>query len=177
MLNNRAVLCVLALGGLSACATTSSSSPAARGTSGLPDFQLNAVGGDTVRLSEHLAKKDVVVLAFWETWCEPCKAELPHLQRIYEANKDKGFVVLAISMDDPATAMQVAPYVNEVGFTFPVLLDPDGQASGLYNTNKTAPYTVFIGRDGKIASESTGFEPAAAKVVQERIEKLIAATP
>jgi peroxiredoxin len=161
----------------SACATTAATTASAgqkRAASALPDFELNTLHGDRLRLSEHLGR-DVVVLAFWDTWCEPCKAELPHLDRIYRTHKDKGFVVLAIAMDDPSTAMNVAPYVHESGFEFPVLLDPNSEASNLYNTHKSAPYTVIIGRDGKIASETLGFEPAAAKLMEERIEKLLAA--
>jgi len=161
---------------LGGCATTGSTSAGepSRVASGLPDFELNTVEGDTLRLSDHVGK-EVLVLAFWDTWCEPCKTELPHLDRMYRAHKDKGLLVLAISMDDPSTAMQVAPYVHESGFAFPVLLDPSSKAANLYNTHKTAPYTVIIGRDGKIAQEGSGFEPAAAKPMEERIEKLLAA--
>src|SRR5437879_6341219 len=133
---------------LSSCATTGTSPlPSGEGgqrpgegarpaASSLPAFELNTVEGDSARLSDHLGR-DVVLLAFWDTWCEPCKTELPHLDRIYRAHKDQGFVVFAISMDDPSTAMQVAPYVHESGFTFPVLLDPNSKASNLYNTHKS----------------------------------------
>ncbi len=161
---------------LAACATTSGgqASDAPRAASALPDFELNTVDGDTLRLSDHVGR-EVLVLAFWDTWCEPCKTELPHLDRIYKAKKDQGFVVFAISMDDPSTAMQVAPYVHDSGFAFPVLLDPSSKASNLYNTHKSAPYTVLIGRDGTIASEGAGFDPASVKPMEERIEKLLAA--
>jgi peroxiredoxin len=140
----------------------------------LPDFELQSVEGDSVRLSEHLGR-EVVLLAFWDTWCEPCKAELPHLDRIYRAHKDEGFTVFAIAMDDPSTAMMVAPYAHEKGFAFDVLLDSSGRAANLYNTHKTAPYTVIISRDGTIASQTTGFEPASVKKLEEQIEKLLAA--
>jgi peroxiredoxin len=158
---------------LSSCATTTGAPAPNAAASRLPDFELSSVEGDTMRLSEHLGR-DVVLLAFWDTWCEPCKTELPHLDRIYRAHKDKGFKVFAISMDDPSTAGLVAPYVHEQGFAFDVLLDPNGRASNLYNTHKSAPYTVIIGRDGAIASETTGFEPSAAKALEEQIEKLLA---
>src|SRR4051812_48741055 len=94
----------LALVALAACATTSSSGPSGS-ASRLPDFELSAVDGETVRLSDHVGR-EVVLLSFWDTWCEPCKTELPHLDRIYRAHKGEGFVVLAIAMDDPSTVMQ-----------------------------------------------------------------------
>lgn len=162
---------------LSACATTSSSSTGSdqpKVVSNLPDFELNSVAGDSVRLSDHIGR-EVVVLAFWDTWCEPCKTELPLLDRIYRAHREQGLLVLAISMDDPSTAMNVPPYAHESGFEFPVLLDPSNHASNLYNTHKTAPYTVIIGRDGKIAHEAAGFDAASAKPLEERIEKLLVA--
>ncbi len=175
---SRALSVALLAGALASCATTSSAGPSAqnRAASRLPDFELNSVEGDPVRLSEHLGR-DVVILAFWDTWCEPCKTELPHLDRIYRAHKDAGLSVFAISMDDPSTAMLVAPYVHENGFAFGVLLDTSGKAASLYNTHKSAPYTVVIARDGTIASETTGFEPGSAKVLDGQIEKLLAAKP
>ena len=160
---------------LCACATTAASSgPKPALASKLPDFELLSLEGDSVRLSDHLGR-GVIVLAFWDTWCEPCKTQLPHLDRIYRAHKDAGLSVWAISMDEPSTAMQVGPYVNESGFAFTVLMDTNGKAASLYNTHKVAPYTVIIGRDGAIASETTGFDPASAKVLEQRIEKLLAA--
>ena len=163
---------------LASCATTPSggTSPQARSSSGLPDFELITVDGDSARLSDHLGR-DVVLLSFWTTWCEPCKSELPHLDRLYRAHKDEGFVVFAISMDDPSTAMQVAPYVHEAGFAFPVLLDPNSRATNLYNTHKSAPYTVIIARNGTIASESAGFDAASVGALEARIKALLAATP
>ena len=77
------------------------------------------------------------------------------------------------------TAILALDYNRKQGiarFEFPVLLDPSSQAANLYNTHKTAPYTVIIGRDGKIAQESSGFDPAAAKPLEDRLEKLLAGT-
>jgi peroxiredoxin len=139
----------------------------------LPDFELNSIDGDPVRLSDHLGK-EVIVLDFWATWCEPCKAEMPHLDRIYRAKKDRGLIVIAIAMDDPSTVGQVVPYVKESGYSFPVVLDPNGRASNLYNTHKSAPYMVIIGRNSTIVHEAAGFEPAAGKLLEERIEKILA---
>ena len=170
-------LLVLALA--AGCATPSTAAhglPAPAAASLLPDFELATVDGDRVRLSDLLGRK-VVVLAFWDTWCEPCKTELPHLNDIYQAHRKDGLAVLAVSMDDPSTVVQVAPFVHEQGFAFPVLLDPSGTAAGLYDTHKSAPYTVVIGRDGTIASEASGYEPGAEKPLEAEIVKLLAAKP
>lgn len=176
----RALLLALALCG---CATSSSTSASgapgpstSAASSSLPDFALNTVDGETVRLSDHVGK-GVVVLAFWDTWCEPCKTELPHLQEIYARHKDQGLTVLAVAMDDPSTLSQVAPYVRRTGLTFPVLLDTETKAANLYNRQKSAPYTVVIDRGGKVVSEKAGYEPGAEKALEEELQKLLAANP
>jgi peroxiredoxin len=162
---------------LTACATSTGGAPALSATkAGLPDFELPTVDGDAFRLSDHLGKS-VIVMAFWDTWCEPCKSELPHLNDIYRAHKDQGLLVLAISMDDPTTTAQVAPYVKRSGYTFPVLLDRSTQAANLYNIHKSAPYTVVIDRNGHIASEKAGFEPGSEKNLEAELVKLLAASP
>jgi len=173
----RSVVHVVSVFALAACTTVSAGQPSGGAhASNLPDFELSAVDGDVVRLSDHVGK-EVIVLSFWDTWCEPCKMEMPHLERIYRAHKDEGLLVLSIAMDDPTTVAQVAPFVRENHFSFPVLLDPNSSASNLYNTHKSAPYTVVIGRDGTIASEASGYSPGAEKLLEEHIVKLLAPKP
>jgi peroxiredoxin len=167
------LLLALALAG---CATSTSSGPAPSGaSSALPDFELTSIDGDRVRLSDHLGK-DVVVLSFWATWCEPCKTELPQLDRIYTAHQAQGLTLLSIAMDDPSTVSGVAPFVKRNGFHFPVLLDSETKAAALYNKLKSAPYTVVIDRSGKIVSEKTGYEPGAEKALEDELVQLLGAT-
>ena len=167
---------LLALAGCatSGAAASSGAAPPSAASSSLPDFALNSVDGETVHLSDYLGK-EVIVLSFWATWCEPCKTELPHLQEIYAKHQGEGLVVLGVSMDDPSTQSAVAPFVKRSGFTFPVLLDSETKAAGLYNRQKNAPYTVVIDRAGKIHSEKTGYEPGAEKVLEEELQVLLAA--
>src|SRR6185437_14593748 len=78
-------------------ASSPTSPPAAQKSGGsAPDFSLKSTEGKTVRLSDYLGKS-VVLIDFWSTTCDPCLAEMPHLVDLYKANKDKGFVVLAVS--------------------------------------------------------------------------------
>jgi peroxiredoxin len=163
---------------LAGCATASSPSGGAPPAvaSALPDFELASVDGDRVRLSDYLGK-DVVVLSFWATWCEPCKTELPQLDKIYSAHHEQGLTLLSIAMDDPSTAAGVAPYVKRNGFHFPVLLDSETKAAALYNKLKSAPYTVVIDRQGKIVSEKTGYEPGAEKALEDELVTLLGAHP
>jgi len=72
------------------------------------DFQARDVDGKTIRLGNYLGKQ-AILLNFWQTWCEPCVAEFPHLRRMYESNKDKGFVIFGVAMDGPETIANVRP--------------------------------------------------------------------
>ena len=170
---------LLALALCAGCTTAASTGPVESSTpisTALPDFALNSVDGETVRLSDYLGK-GVIVLSFWATWCEPCKTELPHLQELYAKHKDQGLTVIAVAMDDPSTMSQVAPFAHRAGFTFPVLLDAETKAAALYNRQKNAPYTVVIDRGGHIHSEKAGYEPGAEKALEAELETLLATPP
>ena len=87
-----------------------------------PEFALQDTHGRTVQLVDFKGKP--VLLNFWATWCEPCKEELPSMQKLYENLSKEGIEVIAISIDrgDPS---KVQKYVDKYHLTFPVLLDPD----------------------------------------------------
>ncbi len=158
----------LLLLGLWGCAAGQAS---ARGeASGLPDFELSDTDGSPVRLSDY-AGKDVIYLDFWASWCGPCQLELPQLQALYQKYGPKGFVVLAVSMDDPTTVGAVAPVARKNGLTFPVLLDSQSRAGALYNSGHAAPYGVLIGRDGRVIEQHGGYTPGD----ERRIEALVVA--
>jgi peroxiredoxin len=125
-------------------------------SSDVTDFTLNDVDGNSVSLSQYAGKGKPVIISFWATWCKPCVAEMPHLQRLFDAKKA---IVLAISLDGPETEAEVAPFVKSKGFTFPVLLDTETRAASLYNPRRAAPFTVIIDKVGKIVKRREGFNP------------------
>ena len=137
-----------------------------------PDFTLRNLKGKQVSLSS--LKGKVVLINFWATWCQPCLAEMPHIDKYYKELKSKGFEVLSISTDDARNASKVKPLVKSRGFTFPVLLDKQTKVVKLYNPNKTLPYNVLIDRNGKIAwtkaSYSAGEEVHIKKKIIEVLE-------
>lgn len=135
------------------------------------DFALRDIAGRTVRLSDYRGK--VVVLNFWATWCVPCAAELPHLQRLYETYGDQGMVVLAIAMDGPESVANVSPQARRYGLTFPVLLDEETRVVGVYNPKRAAPFTVLIGRDGVIAKTREGYTAGDEIAVEADIQSVL----
>lgn len=132
------------------------------------DFSLETVDGKTVSLSDYMGK-NVIMLDFWATWCEPCLAAMPHLDGIYRKHKDKGFVLLSISMDGPDTVAEVRSYVRRHKLAFPVLLDEESRAVSLYNPKRTAPYSVLIGRDGSVLHKRDGYHAGDESEIESEI--------
>lgn len=135
------------------------------------DFTLRSIEGESVSLTQYEGK--VVVMSFWATWCGPCKEEMPHLQKMYEAKKEEGLVVLSISTDDARSASKVKPFIKKNAYTFPVLLDKDSSVIGTYNPSKTLPYTVVVGRTGEVAKMTSGYNPGDEVVLEELVDSLL----
>jgi peroxiredoxin len=156
---------------LAGCVTTGPGITGA-GASQASDFTLTAVDGLRVTLSDHLGK-DVVLLNFWATWCAPCAAEMPHLQRLYERHRDEGLLILAISMDGPESLDNVAPFVRRHGLSFPVLLDEETRVVGLYNPRRAAPFNVLIDRAGRVVKTTEGYNAGDEKAIEQAVLALL----
>jgi len=134
-----------------------------------PDFELPALNGGRVRLSDHLGK-DVVLLDFWATFCEPCLLAMPTLDQIYRKQRARGFVVLGVSIDEASNAARVRGEVQKLGVSFPILLDQDTRVAALYNPRASAPYSVLIGRDGRVLRRQEGYTAADRPELEQAIE-------
>lgn len=154
--------------------TTPTSEPSGEGVvqgAAATDFTLKDVDGQNVRLSDYQGK--VVLIDFWATWCVPCEAEIPHLEKLYGENKDKGFVVLGVSMDGPETLAQVSPFARKYNLSFPVLLDEETRVVGIYNPKRTAPLSVLIDRSGKIARVRSGYSAGDENLIATDVKNLL----
>ena len=163
-----------ALGGALGCAGGSAGGASASGQVAPPDFELSTVDGRSERLSQHLGK-DVVLLDFWATYCEPCLAGMPRLDALYRKHRERGFVVLGISIDGPDSVNQVRTTVSKLGVTFPILLDQETRVAGLYNPKVSAPYSVLIGRDGRILKKQEGYTTGSAAALDRDVADALAA--
>lgn len=166
--------------GIAACGETSGPGAASAGTSSAgvgagaaaSDFTARDLEGKTVKLSTHLGK-DVVLLNFCATWCEPCVAEFPHMRRMYEANKAKGLVIYAIAMDGPETVANVAAFAKRNQLNFPVITDEDSRIASLFNPKKSAPLSVLIDRSGKVVAIREGYNPGDEEFLAADVAKAL----
>jgi cytochrome c biogenesis protein CcmG, thiol:disulfide interchange protein DsbE len=101
----------------------------------------------------------VVLLNIWATWCVPCRAEMPSLERLHEAmdaaGADTDFVILAVSIDNPGMRDQILAYAKDLGLTFDIVHDATGDIRDIYQTSGV-PETFLIGRDGIIRRRVIG---------------------
>ena len=138
-----------------------------------PDFTLDTLGGESATLSAYRGK--VVIVNLWASWCGPCRAEMPAIQKVYAANRERGLEVLAVNGTFQDSESGAQAFAQELGLTFPILLDRDGAVSKRYLL-RALPSTFFVDRKGIIRSVVFG-GPMAEAVVQTKIEALLQETP
>jgi peroxiredoxin len=165
-------LCLVGCGSSPPTATTASAAAGPKESAAAPDFTGRDVAGNTFRLSDQRGK--VVLLDFWSTICEPCKAEFPHLRAMYDTERAKGLLVVGVAMDGPETVADVTSFVKRFELDFPVVTDEDSRIASLYNPKKSMPLSVLIDRAGRIVAVREGYNPGDEKLVAADVEKALA---
>lgn len=138
-----------------------------------PDFTLETLDGGSASLSSY--RGQVVIVNLWASWCLPCRAEMPTLQKLHEANRDRGLAVLAVNSTVQDTEADARAFVDEMGLTFTVLLDRDGAVSRRYLL-RALPSTFIVDRGGIIRSAIVG-GPVSEAVLQSKVDALLAEMP
>lgn len=134
-----------------------------------PDFDLPSLGGKNVRLAD--LKGKVLFINIWATWCLPCRAEMPSMEKLYRLLKGPDFEMIGISVDkDPEKS--VAPFVKELGLTFPILLDPKSETAAKYKITGV-PETYLVAPNGTIIHHLIGPAKWDRPDVVEALKKLV----
>ncbi len=159
------------LSAVPAAATTGGRIPSPREGFLAPDFSLELLGGGEVVLSEQKGKG--VIINLWASWCPPCRAEMPAIQSVYEANRDRGLEVLAVNTTYQDSEQAAADFVAEYGLTFPIPLDRTGAVARQYQL-RALPSTFFVDREGVIRKVIIG-GPMSEATIQTAVEEILEA--
>lgn len=134
-----------------------------------PDFTLPNLSGNKVSLSDYRGK--VVLLNFWATWCPPCRLEMPTMEKAYRRFKNRGFEVVAVSVDVGPQSV-VRDFLQEFGLSFQVLLDPQMEALHVFDSF-SLPTSIVIDRRGVIRARELGYRDWANETSTALITNLL----
>ena len=118
---------------------------------------ISAVTLDSAKRTKTLAdyKGKVVLLNIWATWCEPCRVEMPSIEKLYREFGPQGLAVVGVSVDEAGTEQNIRDFAKQLGLTFEILHDPSQVTKTNYQVTGF-PETFIIGREGKIRKKFIG---------------------
>jgi len=134
-----------------------------------PEFTLKDAQQRDIPLASLRGK--VVLLNFWATWCGPCQEEMPSLEALYQRYKDKGFVVVGVSLDEEGWPA-IEAFTKRIPVSFPVLLDAQQATSDLYQVYRI-PETYLIDPSGKIVDKFVGPQNYDKEIFYKKVERYL----
>lgn len=137
----------------------------------IPDFSGVDLDGADVTLSE-FRNREVVVLDFWATWCQPCIRSMPSLEALNEEFGYRGAEFLAVNVGEGPEL--VREFVEDMEFTVRVVMDEREDISGVYGV-RGIPQLVVVGRDGRVAHIELGYPPIPrlSELREERLREML----
>jgi peroxiredoxin len=133
-----------------------------------PALELEDLSGQVHRLADYKGK--VVLVNFWATWCEPCRAEMPSIDGLRSAMEGRPFQVLAVNLAEPLS--RIERFLGTVPLGFPLLRDRDGAVAKAWRA-RLLPASFLIGRDGRIRYVAYGELDWTSAEVRARVEELL----
>ena len=139
------------------------------------DFNLTDQYGNTHTLSQYKGK--TIFLNFWGTWCPPCRAEMPDIQKLYEEFDQEGedaLIILGVAAPNLGKEKSedgIKTFLEENGYTYPVLMDTEAELFQTYGIT-SFPTTIMIDRDGNLFGYATGQlnEETMRSIIQQTME-------
>lgn len=150
-------------------ATTATTATGSEVGTMLPDYSAMNLDGSKFDLASRRGK--VVLLNVWATWCNPCLAEIPELQKIHNAYASRGFEVVGASVDESGVEA-VKDFVDAKKMTYPVVLDPQGQIANILQAS-VLPTSVLMDRTGKIVWKHVGYIEPNDGELEAAIKKVL----
>ncbi|MFC1868435.1 TlpA family protein disulfide reductase [Thermodesulfobacteriota bacterium] len=135
-----------------------------------PDFSLDDLSGKRVSLKQY--EGYTVLLDFWATWCPPCRRSIPELVALQKKYRNKGLIVLGISLDNPRKVNNehLTAFVKKFNINYPILRANQKIINDYFgNTNISIPTLFIVNQEGRIVDKQVGFSPGA---VENSLKKL-----
>jgi thiol-disulfide isomerase/thioredoxin len=130
---------------------------------------------DGVQVEVHARDGKVRVVDFWASWCDPCREQLPFLDRLARTYEADGLFVYAVSFDEDRAALE--RFLDEAPVSFPVLWDKGGAALSERLEVTRLPTTLLIDREGVVREVHLGFAVGEERKVEDGVRRLLAAPP
>ena len=139
----------------------------------LPKVVLKGIDGKTVSTDTLRNDGKPFIIDFFATWCKPCNRELTAISEVYEDwQKETGVKIIAVSIDQAQNINKVKPLVDNHGWQYEVLLDPNSdfkRALGI----QTIPYVIVCDGEGNIVAKHNGYTEGAEEELIEKVRELI----
>jgi peroxiredoxin len=116
-------------------------------------------------------KDKLVVVNFWATWCTPCTTEMPTLEKLWQAYRERGVVVLGVALDRGSPRSLIDPYVKNLQLTFPILLDPDAKSAHAWKVT-ALPATFIVRPGGDVVGMALGAREWNSREMRALIDSL-----
>ncbi len=139
----------------------------------LPSNQIKSLDGKNVTLQDYVKPGAVTVVSFWATWCAPCKKELDAIKYLYDDwEKLYGVNLIAISTDDSKSAAKIKPMVEQKGWKYTILSDPNQELQKAFNF-QAVPQTFLIDQSGRIVWTHSGYVAGDEYELEDQIKLLV----
>ncbi len=138
----------------------------------LPQVTLKDINGKSVRLDTLSNGGKPIIIDFFATWCKPCNRELSAISEVYdEWQSETGVRLIAVSIDQAHHINKVKPLVDQLGWPYEVLLDPNSELKRALGV-QLIPYTLIVDGDGKIVYKHSGYVDGEEEELLEEIKKI-----
>lgn len=138
----------------------------------LPHVTLNDINGKAVRLDTLSNGGKPIIIDFFATWCKPCNRELSAISEVYDQwQSETGVRLIAVSIDQAHHINKVKPLVDQLGWPYEVLLDPNSELKRALGV-QLIPYTLIVDGNGKIVYKHSGYVDGEEDELLEEMKKI-----
>lgn len=139
----------------------------------LPHVTLKDINGKAVRLDTLSNGGKPIIIDFFATWCKPCNRELSAISEVYDQwQSETGVRLIAVSIDQAHHINKVKPLVDQLGWPYEVLLDPNSELKRALGV-QLIPYTLIVDGNGKIVYKHSGYVDGEEDELFEEVKKAL----